>query len=57
MSSYYQHNARKGNPKEVALDVVEFEPVHTHDGIEVHEHTEHTGEFRKLFAELSGKRV
>lgn len=61
MTDYFSHVANKGKPKEVALDVVEFEPVQlpqaTEEGIQVHEHTENTGAFRRLFAELLGKRT
>lgn len=54
---YFAHAANKGNRREVQLDIVEFVPVHTDDGIHVHEHTEGTGEFRRLFAELMEKRA
>ena len=52
MTDYFTHNASKNGRKEVALDVVEFEPVPVPNGIEVHKHTEDTGVFRRLFAEL-----
>lgn len=63
MSDYFQHAANRGRPrKDVELDVVEFEPIQparfpTESRIEVHEHTEGTGEFRRLFAELMEKRA
>jgi hypothetical protein len=54
---YFQHVANKGRArKDIALDVVEFEPVEVPGAIEVREHVEDTGVFRKLFAELMGKR-
>lgn len=57
MTDYFTHAANKGQHQEVALDVVEFEPVALPGHIEVHEHTEGTGEFRRLFAELLEKRA
>lgn len=57
MTDYFQHHSNKGSRKEVALDVVEFEPVPVPNGIEVHEHTEDTGVFRRLFAELIGRKA
>lgn len=58
MTDYFQHAANKGSLRQdVRLDVVEFEPVNVPSGIEVHEHVEHTGEFRRLFAELMGRRA
>lgn len=57
MTDYFQHQSNKGNRKEVAHDVVEFEPVPVPNGIEVHEHTEDTGVFRRLFAELIGRKA
>lgn len=55
MTNYFEHVSNKGNRREVTLDVVEFEPVEVPTTIEVHEHTEGTGEFRRLFAELMEK--
>lgn len=57
MTDYFQHSANKGNRREVPLDVVEFVPVDVPAAIEVHEHTEDTGVFRRLFAELMEKRA
>lgn len=56
---YFAHAANKGRPRKevVALDVIEFVPVDVPAAIEVHEHTEDTGVFRRLFAELMEKRA
>ncbi len=60
VTDYFSHVANQGKRREVALDVVEFEPVPlpqpTEGVIEVHEHTEETDTFRRLFAELLGRR-
>jgi hypothetical protein len=56
---YFSHTANKGRPRKevVTLDVIEFHPVELPAAIEVHEHTEGTGEFRRLFAELLERRA
>ena len=58
---YFSHAANKGRPRKevVALDVIEFQPVDVPaaDAIEVHEHIDDTGVFRREFAELMGQRT
>lgn len=49
MTSYFEFFARKGNPEEVSLDVIEFEPQH--QGIEVSERRfDSTGEYLAFIA-------
>lgn len=56
MTSYFEHFGGKGRKPDVALDVIEFEPVETPSAIEVEEKTfDDTGQFRAYVARETGR--